>query len=1005
MDNSPRHTTAGTVVAKDPGKTWIRVQLLDGVPMDEGVGCYAANAWLPTDPPVLKNVRSLTYGTSPANWTIYDEPNRIMELKSSSQLNFVDLIDVGEIMTWHYGAAGNNMMYNGYSDGMALRNIRVPNVINAFANLIYSRDVTLQDISLRSDNNCPAVGPRDGFHISSVGGTLLIENVDIEGVRQDPIVLRTRYGHIDQITNSTHFHINALMGGVDMPAGSLLGLWSADGELEYIEVISATWNSTPSSGYDIVTASPLPAWAGVGTELKMSAFMPESALITGCNFKNNAAVDIILFVDNVTMRNNTHFKSMDAAIHLGSNSSAAGVCGNNIKILDSIFTDCGWFGKNSTVGAISMNNVNEYQTAKITNLEIRGNIFSTQIGREAIALRDLDGGEISHNTFVNVSEAISTHQPTVSNVSISNNRVMLEYPDIVLEHTDGDTTVTEGGDSDTYTVVLNQAPDEDVTVSLTVDDQVTVTPTSLTFTTSNWSVPQVVTVTAVDDDLHELIHTGTITHTSSSLDPMWDGVIQDFVVTVIDNDNTAPEVDAGENLTVALSGSEPWTPDFLPLAAWYDAADESTITKDGSDRVSQWRDQSGNEHHVNQSSNGAKPLSGTRTLNGLNALAFSGSANQFLRSTEPISGQPLTAFAVARFNSAGNNSTVFDGAGSRCMLRRRSNEVLAIYAGSWFDGAATTAEAVLASVEFNGANSMIRKNGGTPVIGNPGTQGLTSGLTIGNISGNPGENWRMDGLISELIFLSGSLPDAERQRLEGYLGHKWGLQENLPADYPYKSAAPSTAIATAPLSGNATDADGDPLVTTWSVVSGPGGVTFADSNAVDTVATFREPGTYVLRLTADDSLDTTFDEVTITVTDAVEETFSDWISGFDLGERSGFNDDYNQDGVSNGTKYFFGIDPREPSPALSVIAPEAASPSQFSFTHPMADGLPGNVHGEYRWTKDLATFSGDGATDEDGTTVTFVRSEPVDGTVTVTATINGTPTDRIFVTLFVTLDE
>ncbi len=583
---------------------------------------------------------------------------------------------------------------------------------------------------------------------------------------------------------------------------------------------------------------------------------------------------------------------------------------------------------------------------------------------------------------------------------------VLEAASLVVTHIDGDTTVTEGGDSDTYTVVLNRAPEADVLVTMTVDEQVTVSPTSLTFTTSNWDVPRAVTVTAVDDDLHELIHTGTITHTSSSSDPLWNGLIQEFVVTIIDNDNTAPEVNAGANQTVALTSGEPWAPEDLPLAAWYDAADESTITKDGSDRVSQWRDRSGNGHHVNQSSDGSKPRSGTRTLNGLNSLAFSGSANQFLRSTVNISAQPLTAFAVAQFDSAGSNSTVFDGAGTaRCMLRRRSTDDLAIFAGSWMAGPATTAEAVLASVEFQGANSTIRKNGGTAVTGNPGSGSLASGLTIGNISGNPGESWRMDGLISELIFVSGSFSDAERQRLEGYLAHKWGLQANLPAEHPYQTAEPTTASGTVILAGTATDADGDPLVTTWSVVSGPGTVTFADSSAVTTTAEFSAVGTYVLRLAAFDGQDTSFDEVTITVMEGTEKTYFDWISGFGLSERSGFDDDYNRDGVSNGLKFFFGIDPREPSPGLSIIAPEAASPSQFSFTHPMAEDLPATVHGAYRWTKDLATFHGDGATDEDGTGVTFVRSEPIDGRVTVTATINGTPTDRIFVTLVVTLDE
>ncbi len=50
----------------------------------------------------------------------------------------------------------------------------------------------------------------------------------------------------------------------------------------------------------------------------------------------------------------------------------------------------------------------------------------------------------------------------------------------------------------------------------------------------------------------------------------------------------------------------------------------------------------------------------------------------------------------------------------------------------------------------------------------------------------------------------------------------------------------------------------------WTQVSGPGTVTFTDDDKAQTSATFSDPGTYVMRLTADDSELTSFDETTIT---------------------------------------------------------------------------------------------------------------------------------------------
>ena len=54
--------------------------------------------------------------------------------------------------------------------------------------------------------------------------------------------------------------------------------------------------------------------------------------------------------------------------------------------------------------------------------------------------------------------------------------------------------------------------------------------------------------------------------------------------------------------------------------------------------------------------------------------------------------------------------------------------------------------------------------------------------------------------------------------------------------------------------------------TAWSLVDGPGEVEFADATAVDTSASFGEPGVYVLRLSADDGDLSASDDVTITVT-------------------------------------------------------------------------------------------------------------------------------------------
>jgi RHS repeat-associated protein len=89
---------------------------------------------------------------------------------------------------------------------------------------------------------------------------------------------------------------------------------------------------------------------------------------------------------------------------------------------------------------------------------------------------------------------------------------------------------------------------------------------------------------------------------------------------------------------------------------------------------------------------------------------------------------------------------------------------------------------------------------------------------------------------------------------------------------PIVDAGPNQIItlpSTATLAGSAKD-DGIPnppgaLTLTWSVVSGPAAVVFSDASAANSTATFSHPGTYVLRLKADDGMLNRSDDVQITV--------------------------------------------------------------------------------------------------------------------------------------------
>ncbi|MEM7332363.1 MAG: hypothetical protein AAF490_09735 [Chloroflexota bacterium] len=102
--------------------------------------------------------------------------------------------------------------------------------------------------------------------------------------------------------------------------------------------------------------------------------------------------------------------------------------------------------------------------------------------------------------------------------------------------------VTEDGATDDYAVVLTSQPTEPVMVTIAGNGRLNYgngdgVSQTLTFTTNNWDVPQMVTVTAVENNAVDSSSTETITHTVASDDANYDGlVLSPIPITIIDND-------------------------------------------------------------------------------------------------------------------------------------------------------------------------------------------------------------------------------------------------------------------------------------------------------------------------------------------------------------------------------------------------------------------------------------------------------------------------------------
>ncbi len=118
---------------------------------------------------------------------------------------------------------------------------------------------------------------------------------------------------------------------------------------------------------------------------------------------------------------------------------------------------------------------------------------------------------------------------------------------IDITETDGSTLIAEPNTNDTYTISLGKFPTSSVTVDLTKsDDDFFVSPSSVTFTTSNWLTPQTITVSPDDNSLQDGERTRTITHSVTSSDPDYAAVTPNPVsVTISDNDTGSTTTGSG----------------------------------------------------------------------------------------------------------------------------------------------------------------------------------------------------------------------------------------------------------------------------------------------------------------------------------------------------------------------------------------------------------------------------------------------------------------------------
>lgn len=241
-----------------------------------------------------------------------------------------------------------------------------------------------------------------------------------------------------------------------------------------------------------------------------------------------------------------------------------------------------------------------------------------------------------------------------------------------------------------------------------------------------------------------------------------------------------------------MGGIALWTPSELTTAAWYDAQDASSITHVAG-AMSQWNDKSGNAHHLKQSTEADKPTYGTGTEFAGKSVVSSDGGDWMVTDANFTLSANNTIFLVYSQTGSGRRYFLCQGGDSAYIGTQTSNTDFAfIHGGASFSHPNAGNPAMFTAVSASANYEMFFD--GTSAYASAVEPNLYDGQTaqlVLNSRNTTVSQFSMAGEFAEIIYFNSTLSQADREKVEGYLAHRWGIEGSLPVAHPYKSSAPT----------------------------------------------------------------------------------------------------------------------------------------------------------------------------------------------------------------------
>lgn len=169
---------------------------------------------------------------------------------------------------------------------------------------------------------------------------------------------------------------------------------------------------------------------------------------------------------------------------------------------------------------------------------------------QTVNVKGVDDSDVDGNISYNIEFSVTSSDAEYNGLALDPVPVtnldndVPPTPGITVVPTSGLST-SEAGGSATFSMVLDSQPTANVTIAVSSNDttEATVTPEELLFSTTNWNVPQSVTVTGVDDDIIDGDISYAIEFSVTSTDTNYSGLNIPAIDGInLDNDVVTPGV-------------------------------------------------------------------------------------------------------------------------------------------------------------------------------------------------------------------------------------------------------------------------------------------------------------------------------------------------------------------------------------------------------------------------------------------------------------------------------